>query len=85
MTSRALLFTRAILGTRAMTVFAGYVLAYFELLGDALADFFQRKPNLQAQVAAAILLRAACPASETTEAVTTKDVTEHREDVVHIH
>ena len=76
--------TTATLGTSTVTVAAGDVLANLELLGDALVDFLQCQPHLQAKVTAAMLL-SATPSAKAAESVSAKDVAKHREDVVHVH
>ena len=85
-TSRTCLSTAAVLGASAVTVGASDVLAHLELLGDARIDFLQGEAYLQTQVAASVHLGTTAPATtESAKAVTTEDIAEHREDVVHIH
>ncbi len=75
------------LSTAAMTVRACDVLAHLELFGHAVCDFAHRQFHFQSQVAASVLLRPALASSETSEATGTsaEDVTEHGENVVHVH
>lgn len=70
------LLAAAGLGSRAAAVGAGDILAHLKLLCNAFVDLFQRKLHLQAEVAAAMLLRAARTA-EASETVTAEDVAEH--------
>ena len=63
-----------------------HVLAHLELLGNTLVDLLQRQAYLQPQVAASMLMSTGRTSSaKASEAVASKDVAKHREDVVHIH
>ena len=85
MTCRACLFAATVLCTRTMTMSTGHVFAHLELFSDTLVDFLKRQTNFQSEVTAPVLLRTATAAPEPSEAMTTEYVTEHGEDVVHIH
>ena len=74
--------------TATMTMITSYILTDFKLLGNTSRYFLHRKLYFQAQIIATILL----PTSTATKSskiretsVTTKDIAEHREDIVHIH
>ena len=70
-----------------MTMRASYILAHLEFLGDAMSNLLQRQTNLQTEVTATMNLRTTLGTSAKTAetCVSTKDIAEHREDVVHVH
>ena len=85
-TGRTLLVGAACLGAAAVAMRTSDVLAHLELLGDAMGYLLQRQLDLQTEVAAAMNLRTALATTESLEASpAAKDVTEHGEDVVHVH
>lgn len=87
-TRRTRLRTTSSLGTRAMTVVANYVFVNLELLSDTCGNLLQTQLNTQSQISAPILRplmsSATTKAAEATETtVTTEDVSERTEDVIH--
>ena len=85
MAGGTLLLAAAGFCARTAAMRADDILAHLEFLGDALVDLLQRQFHFQTQVAATMLLRTTGTASEATKSVTSEDVAEHRENVVHIH
>ena len=63
----------------------GDILTYLELLRHTLVDLFECELHLQTQITATVLLWTTCATTEATETVTSEDVAEHRENVVHVH
>ena len=55
-TRRTTLATATILGTCAVTMAAGNILAHLELLGDTRVNLLQGEAHLQSQVTASVLL-----------------------------
>ena len=84
-TGGTLLLAAASLGTAAVTMFAGDILAHFEFLRHTGVDFLQRQFHFQAQITAAMLLGTTLASAEAAKSATSEDVAEHREDVIHVH
>ena len=91
MTRRTRLRLSTAFSASAFTFVADHILSHFELLRHATGDILQRQFHFQSQVGATVYaLATATSSAKTAEAtestlVTTEDVTEHGEDVVHIH
>lgn len=90
MTCRASLGLCPSFAACAMTVRAVDIFPDLEFLGHAIRDFLQREVNGQSEVGTFGLRRLTCPVAteapaETSETMTSEDVSEHGEDVIHIH
>ena len=77
----------ASLASCAMTFVANHILANLEFLGKTLVSFLQGKFYCYTQVSSLVLWSLGLSTSKTAESATvsTEDVAEHGEDVVHVH